>query len=276
MKSVISKLKKLFNKDGSRDKIDLLEDAIAESIDEAVAEEGFYSLPTNEILTILGKSDIESVGLLCDIVSKMSEKKEKESPLLLNVIDPKDATFDECIRIISKFIQCPLCKRIGQMHEDDKSLPDRDYEHELEELKKENERLKKPATKMVFTPVTEKPEDFESDICKAAEEGKLSSVQYLVEQCHANVEAKDEDGNTPIIWASEKGHLEVVKYLHEECHANAEAKDKNGYTPIICASWSGRLEVVKYLHEECHAKITDEAISKAKNDEVRRYLQSKR
>jgi ankyrin repeat protein len=72
------------------------------------------------------------------------------------------------------------------------------------------------------------------------------------------------------------GHLEVVKYLYEECHANVEAKDNDGYTPIICASINGYLEIVKYLVEECHATITDEAISKADNDEIRRYLQSKR
>ena len=215
MSRVISKLAKLLNEGGSREKIGVLEDVLVESIEEASEEEGFYSLPMNEILTILGKSDIESVGLLCNIVSKISEKNEKESPLLLNVIDPKDATFDECISIISKFTRCPLCKRIGQMHEDNKNLPDRDYEHEIKELRKEIEGLKKSTNKPAFHPftekadiensavshqkthfsrVTEKPADFENDICKAAEKGKLTSVQYLIEQCHANVEAKDNDG----------------------------------------------------------------------------------
>ena len=45
---------------------------------------------------------------------------------------------------------------------------------------------------------------------------------------------------------------------------------------LVLASARGHLEVVKYLHEECHADVTDEAISRAKNDEIRRYLQSKR
>ena len=46
--------------------------------------------------------------------------------------------------------------------------------------------------------MTIKPHDFESDIHEAADEGKLTSVQYLVEQCHANVEAK---GYTHTHWA---------------------------------------------------------------------------
>ena len=297
MKKVVSKLTKLLNEGENREKIDALEDVLVESIDETIAEENFYSLPTNEILTILQKSDIESIELLSSIVTKMSEKKGKESPLLLNVIDPKNATFDECINIISNFTNCPLCKRIGQLHDDDKRLPVRDYEHEIEELKREKDELKKPkkasSKKTHFVRVTEKPVDFESNFHNAARDGKLTSVQYLVEQCHSNVEAKDSSGWTPIIWASYNGHLEVVKYLYEECHANVEAKnnDENnhafgsksawggrsgGFTPIILASEKGHLNVVKYLHEECHATITDGAISLARNDEIRSYLQSKR
>jgi hypothetical protein len=41
------------------------------------------------------------------------------------------------------------------------------------------------------------------------------------------------------------------------------------------ASINGYLKVVKYLVEVCHATITDEAISRARKDDIRRYLQSK-
>ena len=187
MRSVISKLWTLLNEGGDRVTIDEFKDVVVESIDEAVAEDSFYTLPTNEILTIIQKSGIENVEQLSSIVNKMNERKGEESPLLLNVIDPKNNTFDECIRIISKFTKCPLCKRIGELHNDNRKLPDRDYEHEIEELKKENEELKK-SKKTHFEPLTKKPSDFESDIHKAAKKGKLTSVQYLIEQC---IEAKD-------------------------------------------------------------------------------------
>ena len=68
----------------------------------------------------------------------------------------------------------------------------------------------------------------------------------------------------------------IVKYLVEQCHANVEAKDIwNKYTPLIYASNEGHLEVVRYLHEQCHAQITQVAISKAKNEEIGTYLKSK-
>ena len=53
MRSVISQLWKLLNEGGDRVTIDALEDVVAGSIDEAVAEDSFYTLPTNEILTII-------------------------------------------------------------------------------------------------------------------------------------------------------------------------------------------------------------------------------
>ena len=92
----------------------------------------------------------------------------------------------------------------------------------------------------------------------------------------ANVEENyNSYGKTALIAASEEGHLEVVKYLVEQCHANVEAKDNDGYTPLIRASENGHLEVVKYLVEQCHAKITKETISTTREDKIRNYLKSK-
>ena len=61
----------------------------------------------------------------------------------------------------------------------------------------------------------EKPFDFESDIFKASENGKLTSIKCLIDKYHANIETKDNKGRTPINNASENGHLKVVKYLYE-------------------------------------------------------------
>ena len=46
-------------------------------------------------------------------------------------------------------------------------------------------------------PHPEKPVDFEPDLRRAIEEGKLSSVWYLIEVCHCNIEVKDKWGRTP-------------------------------------------------------------------------------
>ena len=73
-------------------KLTRYEDLVIESIAEFAKEDRFYSLPTSEMLEIIKRSNIEDVELLCDIISKMSENKENDAVLLLNVINPKNVT----------------------------------------------------------------------------------------------------------------------------------------------------------------------------------------
>jgi len=82
-------------------------------------------------------------------------------------------------------------------------------------------------------------------LIKAAGEGKLDVVQYLVGM-KANIEAKSKQGNTPLIIAACKGKLDVVQYL-VGMKANIEAKSKQGNTPLIIAACKGKLDVVQYL-----------------------------
>ena len=107
----------------------------------------------------------------------------------------------------------------------------------------------KPRNETVFKPVTEKPIDFIADICTATTGNKLSSVQYLIEQCHANVEERDYEKRTPLILASRFASFDVVKYLCEKCHADIHAKDLYGRIPLIYAARYGRLDLVKYFYE---------------------------
>ena len=60
----------------------------------------------------------------------------------------------------------------------------RHYKHEIEVLRTKTKE--------------EKPHSFESDICKATGEGKITSAKHLVEQSHADIETKDNDEFTPI------------------------------------------------------------------------------
>ena len=170
----------------------------------------------------------------------MLAKKGEESTLLLNVIKREEAVLEECIKILSKFEHSQICKRTSELFNKDKELLERDIEQELEELNKENGKLQKE-TKTYFHPVTEKPFDFESDICETAYQGKLTSVQYLVEQCHADV----------------------------------ETKNKNEWTPINHALYSGHLDIVKYLYETCHAEITEKTLMLARGCECKEYIRSK-
>ena len=72
-----------------------------------------------------------------------------------------------------------------------------------------------------------------------------------------------------------QGKLKSVQYIVEQCHANVETKDNKGWTPLSNASIEGHLDVVKYLYEACHSEITEETIILAKTQETKEYLLSK-
>ena len=256
-RKLISKTIALLNEGGRKDILESYEELIVDELEEYIEGNLFFELPTNEILKIIDKSNIEDIDQICSFISKMNENKKEESILLLNVIKADETTFEGCMKILSKFDSSPICRRTSELFDENKKLPERDNEHEISELKKEIEKLRNRTKekKTYFSPVTEKPFDFESDIFKAAEEGKLKSVQYLVEQLHADVETKDKDGRTPINIASWNGHLKIVKYLYEACDANVEVRDNYGRTPINITSLKGHIEVVKYLYEKCYANF---------------------
>ena len=296
-KELIPKLKTLLNEGGSKEKIEGFEEVIGEEIEEYVEEELFYELPTKEILKIIDKSSIEDIELISTIITRMRENKQEESTLLLNVIKSNETTLDECIQILSKFEHCPICKRTSDLFHENSKLPEQDYEYEILELKKEIEELQNKSKendenknkraeikeitlrkeiKTFFSPVTEKPSDFESDICKAAEEGKLTSVQFLVERYHVNAKSKRNCGCTPMKCALRNGHLEVVKYLYEACcvdltdediresktkeikeYFSAIFEDKpSGFdNDIYRAAKKGNLTSVQYLVERYHFDI---------------------
>ena len=191
MKSLISELSLLLNESGNEENIKFSEKILVRSIEETVSEDLFYSLPTKEILKIIEQSEIEDINSLCTIARKMSEYKKEDAITLLNVIDSKEATFEDCISVISQFKQCPICERIGQFSEENKNLPSRDYEHELKKLKDEIDQMKK---KNVFKPVAKKtfekprivavedaPEDcsFGLLLCGAGEAGKTTFTRQL-------------------------------------------------------------------------------------------------
>ena len=170
-RNLIYSLSALLRENGSIESIETIEIILINSFDEIGKEESFYKLPANE--------DVE---FLCSAISMMCRNKGLESVLLLNVIDSKEATFDECIKVISEFSHCPICKRTGELFEKE-NLPTINYKYEIEKLKEEIEKHKETSR---FQAVVQKPADLERDICDAAKKGKLTSVQYLIEQCQIN------------------------------------------------------------------------------------------
>ena len=64
MKTVLGKLNILINENGEKSKIDILEETIVDEIGDSLREKSFYSLPINEILEIVKKSDISDTQKL--------------------------------------------------------------------------------------------------------------------------------------------------------------------------------------------------------------------
>ena len=107
MESSITKLFHCLN-EGDEIKAESIEESIAESIEEALKGELFFSLPTNEIVKIIQKSDISKAVICSNIISKMYEAKGGESALILNILKAKEATFEEPVKFVpdlSIFIQ---------------------------------------------------------------------------------------------------------------------------------------------------------------------------
>ena len=215
MEKIIRKYSRLIDKNEDFDKISAVEEVIVDSFDEAINEENFYSLPIKNILDCF--------------------------------------TLDDCIRILSCLEHCPICTKLNELYREELQLAERDYEHEISEMKKEIKDLNKRKTESVFSPVTEKPRNFIENIHFAARIGNLASVQYLFEVMHVNVEEKDESGFTPLYYATMKGCLLVVKYLIEHCRVKIEEKTKDGKTLVNIAALYCSGEVLKYYIEECHA-----------------------
>ena len=99
MKNVITQLKEEIKK-CSIDTIKLLENIISKKIYTYCTDDIFYSLPIENICSIIEKSEINEendINTTITIINKMSEYIPKETPLLLNSFNFTDITFDECI-----------------------------------------------------------------------------------------------------------------------------------------------------------------------------------
>ena len=102
-----------------------------------------------------------------------------------------------------------------------------------------------------FAPVIEKPVDFEPDLYKACNNGKLSSVQYLMQKDPSLALKKIKDAYYPndlaIHVAARAGHLFIVEFLIEKMKVDVDILGYKSFTPLLCATQSGYLDITQYL-----------------------------
>jgi hypothetical protein len=91
---------------------------------------------------------------------------------------------------------------------------------------------------------------------KAAAQGAIGTLAYLIQSLGERVDAVDRAGKTALHVAVETGRLDVVRALIEDFGADASRRTFTGRTPMHIASDKGDGDIVRALFEGCAALIT--------------------
>jgi ankyrin repeat protein len=84
---------------------------------------------------------------------------------------------------------------------------------------------------------------------KAAFNGALEVVRYLLEWANSKINIHNHFGQTPLHLAAEGNALDVVKYFVLENNVSIEIKDKNGKTSQELAHKNDAKDVEIYLNK---------------------------
>ena len=233
------------------------ETTLCNNFAEACKLNNFFNLPINSILSIVSKVDFtkieDYIGSIISLITETIKAHpiEQETLFLLYSLDfkPLTLTLDDCIKILSLFKKSSLLIQLNTLYNLSISEVDVDYEFQLEETKKKLEKAEEEIKNIKshkFTPIFEQPRDFEPDIFKATREGKLTSVQYLIETKKVDPNITDKHDFTQLHYACLFGHRLIVEYLIS-IGADVNKKELNGNTPLhYAASWEF-IDIVLYL-----------------------------
>ena len=212
-------------------KINSLYETIANGIEEVAQMESFYQLPINAIVAIIEKVDFFNCFDQVQLLKCLIENVIKNHPNELDVfhlfgvikLELGRLTQNDLINIIGSFSNSPLCRLLSLATSELQKLPYVDPTYELQKeiknlqaqiqkLKAEKDKEKPKAEKDKEKP--KKPFRFESDVFKAVEKGKLSSVRYHIETLGVDpFNIFNEDHVCLLDFASQSNNNEIKSYF---------------------------------------------------------------
>ena len=256
---IVQKLGEECNGRKRKDVIDEYEQILSEDVEGLSKNKNFFNLPLNNIFSVISKvnfNEIEENDELIEIIHNIinntvdSHYDEKETILILQNLNLKShsLSYEEILSILESITNCPILSDFCNLYKEQKEFPSKDYKFELQQKEKEIERLKQIIKELIkYQPIKEKPKDFEQDIFKACEQGKLTSIQWLIEKENTDKNITNSKGDSLLHIAAQKGHLIVVEYLVEKQNIDINIKGSSQMTPLYYASKEGHLPIVEYL-----------------------------
>ena len=280
LKEIVNRYENEIREQNRIDNINNLENILSENIQELSTNQKFFNLPLINIFSVISKANFDEIeesedkilAIIQNIIKNIIEKhsKEKETILILQNINKTSFSYEEILSLLELITNCPILVDFCKLYKEQKQLPEKDYEYEINQKKKNKEinHLKQEINKDLFHPITYKPKDFQSNIFAACKEGKFQSVQWLIEKDCVDKNEKVKETNfqlgifkddAPIHIATANGNLQIIKYLIENQNVDINLKGSGNWTPLHYACKNGSLPIVEYL-------ISKGAQIDAKND----------
>ena len=255
---------------------------LSENAEDLIKIDSFFELPLDIIFSVVSlinfslfETDI--LELIEQIIKKTIKfhKKEKETLLLIENMQIQYITFslEDYFNILGCFSNCSFLVNFCKLNKEENFLPNPDYEYDLMQKDKEIEDLKSKIEtnsslsnefdeKMLMKGekrdvqfIVPKPWFYEPNIFKAVAKGKVSSVEYSIQNGLIDKNIRNKEGEALIHIATKYGQLNIIQYLIEKQNVNSSLSEKYGWTPLHIAAWKGYLPIVKYLIEKGHADI---------------------
>ena len=249
MDDLLSKYLLEINGQNQKSDVNKIEQNLGENIEELSKNRNFYKLPLTNIFSVLSKINFIETDDYLELLKTLirntieSHKEEKETLLLLENINTSNLmlSYEETLSLLNLFTNCSFLVNFCNICKEDEKNVEVDYQYELQCKEKEIISLKETIQK-------QKQLILDPDVFDAVKKGDLDSVQWCIERNIIDPKTiVDKNNDSLLNVASSYGHLSIVQYLIEECHVNINFKGYYEKTPLHNACECNQLSIVKYL-----------------------------